>query len=320
MTARSGRQSFRYRDSAIDRMSPLPPQSMPMRLAAPRTLAATLLLAAAAPARAQSPAADSTKDAPRTIEQIPDRWKDDDGLVIGQIGGTSDLGVSTWGGVGLTGVAVNGGWRPLKGKGLFRGFVLFTRGEGQAELARVYAVRGATTMQLPMKREFSTRKGQITVLGLLYFRKTPGVENGYQLFAFDNRDETVDYLRRTYPQLLAGHDGAEVVLAPGKYLGMEKLVAFRTALATYEARHAKRQGQFWLATRAGTIAEVKVVGDSVQLLRFLPPVTYQEPLLNTWDAQGALTFSSGTHRWRVANGAVEELPLPVNQQAARGSK
>lgn len=288
-----------------------------MRFAAHRTLAVTLLLAAAAPARAQGPAADSTKDAPRTIENIPDRWKDDDGLVVGQIGGTSDLGVSTWGGAGLTGVAVNGGWRPLKGNGLFRGVVLFTRGEGVSKLARVYARRGTSTSQLPIEREFSVKKGQITVLGLLYFRKIPGEERGYQLFAFDNRDEAIDYLRRTYPQLLAGHDGAEVVLAPGKYLGMDRLVAFRTALAKDAARRAKRPGQFWLATRAGTIAEVKVAGDSVQVLRFLPPATYQEPLVNTWDAQGALTFSSMTHRWRVANGVVEELSPPVDQQTAR---
>lgn len=293
-----------------------------MRLPGPRTCAALVLLAAAAPApaRAQTPTSDSSRAAPKVVEHVPERWNDDDGLVVGQIGGSSDLGVATWGGVGLTGVALKGQWRPLKGNGLFRGVVLFTKGDGESELARLYSTVGVSARQLPIGRAFASRKGQITVLGLMYFRKVPGDDKAYQLFAFDNRDETIDYLRRTYPQLLAGHDGAAVVLAPGKYLPMEKLVAFRTALATDEARRAKRQGRFWIAARAGTIAEVTVAGDSVQVLRFLPPVTYQEPLRNTWDGQGVLTFSSMTHRWRVVNGAIEALPPAVEERTARGGK
>jgi hypothetical protein len=152
----------------------------------------------------------------------------------------------------------------------------------------------------------------------MYFHKQAGTREGYRVLAFDNRDETMDYLRRTYPQLLAGHEGAEVVLAPGEYLPIEKLVELRTAVATNEARHAKREGQFWVAGSAGTIAEVKVAGDGVRVLRFLPPVTYHEPMLNSWDAQGVLTFASASQKWRVVNGAVESVPVEsVPKQASR---
>lgn len=284
-----------------------------MRLAASRSLAAALPLLAAASAGfsshalAQGPA-DSAMLAPKAIERIPERWEDEAGLVVGQIAGTWEFGVATMGGKGLTtGVAVKGA-RP-SGNGLFRGVVLFTRGQGEVTLSGAYASIGGLDQRLPIGRKFEAKPGQITVLGLMYFRKQPGTREGYQILAFDNRDETIDYLRRTYPQLLAGHESAQVVLAPGDYLPMEKLVELRTAVAKNEARHAKREGQFWVAGSAGTIAEVKAAGDSVQVLRFLPPVTYHEPMLNSWDAQGTLTFASATHRWRIVNDKVVELSL-----------
>jgi len=241
-------------------------------------------------------------------QKLPERW-DDQGLVVGQIAGSWDFGVATMGGDGLTtGVAVKGGGGRPAGNGLFRGFVLFTRREGEVTLSGAYASIGGMDQRLPIGRKFDAKKGQITVLGLMYFRKQADTREGYQILAFDNRDETIDYLRRTYPQLLAGHEGAQVVLAPGDYLPMEKLVELRTAVARNEARHAKREGQFWVAGSAGTIAEVKVAGDSVRVLRFLPPVTYHEPMLNSWDEQGTLTFASPSQKWRVVNGAVEDVP------------
>lgn len=300
-------------------MSPLPPQSMPVRVSSCRMLAAALpLLAAAAfghpvPALAQGPATDTNTLAPKVVERIPERWKDDEVLVVGQLAGTWGFGVATMGGKGLAaGVAVKGA-RP-SGNGLFRGVVLFTRGAGQVTLSGAYASIGGVDRRLPIGRTFEANRGEITVLGLMYFREQTGTREGYRILAFDNRDETIDYLRRTYPQLLAGHDSARVVLAPGDYLPMEKLVELRTAVATNEARHAKRQGQFWVAGGAGTIAEVEVAGDSVRVLRFLPPVTYHEPVLNSWDAQGVLTFSSMTHRWRVVHDRVEALPAEREAQ------
>jgi hypothetical protein len=281
-----------------------------MRRLAPRTLAAVACLTlAAAPAHAQGPSAGSTKDAPKpVVERIPDRWKDDQGLVVGQLAGTWGFGLATASVDDLAvGLAVKGGGR-LAGNGLFRGFVLFTRREGDVTLSGAYASVANWDMRLPIGRKFEAKKGQITVLGLMYFRKQAGTREGYQIFAFDNRDETMDYLRRSYPQLLAGHEGAQVVLAPGDYLPLEKLVELRTAIAKNEARFAKREGKFWVAGSAGTIAEVKVAGDSVQVLRFLPPVTYHEPMLNSWDAQGTLTFGSQSQKWRVVNGAVEAVP------------
>ena len=264
-----------------------------------RPLAAALLLAAAAsPSFAQAPA-----------ERIPERWNDAEGLVVGQLAGTWPLGVATMGGDGLdVGVAVKGGGGRPAGNGMFRGVVLFTRKPGDVTLSGAYASVGGMDRQLPIRRKLEAKQGQITALGLMYFQPQPGSREGYQVVAFDNRDETIDYLRRTYPQLLAGHDGAPVVLAAGDYLPKEKLVELRTSIAKSEARRAKRAGQFWVAGSAGTIAEVKVAGDSVQVLRFLPPVTYHEPMLNSWDAQGTLTFSSTTHRWRVVDGTVEALP------------
>jgi hypothetical protein len=282
-----------------------------MRLAASRSLVSAAGLLAVASAGYSSPAlaqelAGGAMVAPTVVERIPERWKDEDGLVVGQIAGTWQFGVATMGGKGLTtGVAVRGA-RPT-GNGLFRGVVIFTRREGDVTLSGAYASVGGTDQRLPIGRTFEVRRAQITVLGLMYFQKQAGTREGYRILAFDNRDETMDYLRRTYPQLLAGHASAQVVLAPGDYLPMEKLAELRTAVATAEARRAKREGRFWVAGSAGTIAEVKVAGDSVDVLRFLPPVTYHEPMLNSWDAQGALTFSSATHRWHIVNDTVVEL-------------
>ena len=241
-------------------------------------------------------------------QKLPKGW-DDEGLVVGQLAGTWDFGVATMGGDAVTaGVAVKGGGGRPAGNGLFRGFVLFTRREGEVTLSGAFASVGSMDQRLPIRRKFEAKKGQITVLGLMYFRRQTDAREGYQILAFDNRDETMDYLRRTYPQLLAGHEGAQVVLAPGDYLPMEKLVELRTAVAKYEARQAKREGQFWVAGSAGTIAEVKVAGDSVRVLRFLPPVTYHEPMLSSWDEHGTLTFAAPTQKWRVVNGAVEDVP------------
>ena len=283
-----------------------------MRLAAPRSLAALILATAAVPAaaRAQGVAEKSAATvAPRAIERIPVSWKGDEGLVVGQVAGTWDFGVATMGGDGITtGMAVKGGGGRPAGNGLFRGLVLFTRREGGVTLSGAYASVGGMDRHLPIGRKFDAKRGQITVLGLMYFQKQAGTREGYQVVAFDNRDETMDYLRRTYPDLLAGHESAQLVLAPGDYLPMEKLVELRTAVATSEARHAKRQGQFWVAGSAGTIAEVQVAGDSVRVLRFLPPVTYQEPMLNSWDAQDTLTFGAQSQRWRVVGGVVEDVP------------
>ena len=274
-----------------------------MRHATSRSLAAALLLAAATPALAQGPAA--------VVERIPERWKDDEGLVVGQLAGTWSFGVATMGGDGLeSGVAVKGGGGRPAGNGLFRGVVLYTRRGGESTLSGAYATVGGMDRILPIRRKLEAKPGHVTVLGLMSFQKDPGTREGYRIVAFDNRDETMDYLRRTYPQLLAGHDSTRVVLAPGDYQPKEKLVELRIAVAKHEARLAKRQGQFWVAGSAGTIAEVKVTGDSAQVLRFLPPVTYHEPMLNSWDAQGTLTFSSMTHRWRVVGGNVEQLPPP----------
>lgn len=243
-------------------------------------------------------------------QTLPTRWNEE-ALVVGQLAGTWGMGISTMGGEGIeAGVAVKGGGGRPAGNGLFHGVVLFTRREGEVTLSGAYASVGGMDRQLPIRRKFDVKKGQIIVLGLMYFQPQPGTREGYRILVFDNRDETLDYLRRTHADRLAGHDGAALVLAPGDYLPTEKLVELRTAIAEKQARQAKRSGQFWVAGSAGTLAEVKVTGDSVRVLRFLPPVSYHEPMLNSWDAQGTLTFSSATKRWRVVNGAVEVVPKP----------
>jgi hypothetical protein len=227
------------------------------------------------------------------------------GLVVGQVAGMSAFGLATSAAVP---VALTVGRFPPTGGSVHRGYVLFKRGEGNHKLTDLFGTNGRVVVHLPIGREFAVRKGEITVLGLMYFLQNPDDKKAFRVVAFDNREETIDYLRRTHPAVIAGHDSAAVVLAPGNYLPMERLVQLRTAVARQEARRAKRQGQFWVAGRAGTLAEVQVTGDSVQVLRFLPPATYQEPLRNAYDAQGVLTFASQTQQWRVVNGAVEEIP------------
>jgi hypothetical protein len=236
-------------------------------------------------------------------QKVPD-WAEE-GLVVGQVAGLSSFGVSTSAEVP---VAVTVGRRAPVGGSVFRGYVLFKQKEGDHELTDVFGSNGRAAVHLPLRREFTVRKGEITVVGLLYILQNPENPKAFGVVAFDNRDETIDYLRRTHPSVLAGRDSAAVVLAPGKYLPMARLVELRQAIARSEARRTKRQGQHWVAGRAGTIAEVNVAGDSVQVLRFLPPVTYQEPLRTSYDEQGVLTFASHHQTWRVVNGAVEEVP------------
>jgi len=263
---------------------------LPFAARALATVACLLLGAATATAHAQA---------------LPERW-DDEGLVVGQIAGLSHFGVSTWSNGTMAGVTV--GRRRLGAGSLYNGCVLFKRREGEHKLTNAYGVRTSSVLELPVGRELVVRKGEITVFGLLYFLPNPENPKAFAVVAFDNREETIDFLRRTYPTVLTGHDSAAVVLAPGNYLPMERLVQLRTGIARHEARRTQRQGQFWVAGRAGTLAEVKVVGDSVDVLRFLPPATYQEPLVNGYDEQGVLTFAAQAQKWRVVNGVVVGVP------------
>ena len=248
--------------------------------------AACVALAAATTARAQKP---------------PD-W-DDEGLVVGQVAGTSAFGLATSAEVP---VALTVGRRAPTGGSVHRGYVLFKHREGDVELKDLFGTDGRAVVHLPIGREFAVQKGAITVVGLLYFVQKPEDRKAFRVIAFDNREETIDYLRRTHPDIVAGHDSAAVVLAPGTYLPMERLVQLRTAIARQEARRTKRQGGFWVAGHAGTLAEVTVTGDSVDVLRFLPPVTYEEPLVNSYDERGVLSFAARARVWRVVNGKVED--------------
>ncbi len=229
-------------------------------------------------------------------QNIPENW-DDQGLVVGQIVGTDEYGLATSFAM-ETKLTVG---RQQPDGGVFRGLILFKRGAGEHELRSVY--QGAVS--LPIGRKFETKKGQITLLGMMFCVPDPQNKKEYRIVVFDNTDETLDFLRRVYPGVLAGHADAPVVLPQGNYLPKERLSALRRLEARDQARKTKRQGQFWVAGIAGTLAEVNVTGDSVQVLRFLPPVTYEEFLVNSYDDQGVLTFSSSKERWRVVNGGVE---------------
>jgi hypothetical protein len=235
-------------------------------------------------------------------QKVPEKWGND-GLVVGQIAGTAQFGLSI-GSEKWTKVRV--GRRNPDG-GVFRGLILFKRGEGEHELASIYSDVAGRGVAIPIGRKFEATKGQITVLGLMACIPNPENKKQYKIITFDNTDETLDFIRRTYPEVLEGHEGATVVRAPGDYLPKERLVLLRTGIARVQARKTGRQGQFWAAGIAGTIAEVHVKGDSVKVLRFVPPVTYQEPVFNTYDDQGTLTFSAYARKWRVVNGAVEEV-------------
>ena len=239
-------------------------------------------------------------------QKLPEEWSDD-GLVVGQIVGSSEIGFSTAGNRKMK-VTIGRRGREADG-GVFRGVILFKRDEGEHELRSLLDEIGTSWTALPIGRKFETKKGQITVLGLMLCVPSREKKGEFRLVAFDNTDETLDYLRRVHPTLLGGHESAPVVLAPGvAYQPKEKLVAIRTSVARSAARRSKRQGQFWVAGRVGTIAEVNVSGDSVEVLRFLPPVTYQEPLQTGYEADGALIMNTYSNKWRVAKGVVEEIP------------
>ncbi len=259
------------------------------------SLARALAAAAALTFGAASPAA---------AQKAPD-W-DEEGLVVGQVAGMSAFGMATSSEVP---VALTVGRRPPAGGSVFRGYVVFKHKEGDVKLTDLFGTNGRGVLHLPIGREFNVRRGEITVLGLMYFLPSLEDRKKFRVVAFDNREETMDYLRRTHPTVLAGHDSAAVVLAPGQYEPMERLVQLRAAVARQEALRTKRQGQFWVAGRAGTLAEVQVTGDSVNVLRFLPPATYEEPVVNRYDEQGAFTFVARARTWRIVNGVVEDVTV-----------
>ena len=249
---------------------------------------AVIILAAVAQAHAQDPS-----------DKLPVDWKDE-GLVVGQIVGGWSIGLSTAGDYTKPRVG-----RKEPDGGLYRGLILFKRGEGEHELKDLHNL-GFT---FPIGRKFTVRKGEITMLGMMAVLpdRRDSTHKKYTLAVIDNTDEIMDFLRRNYPSVLAGHEDAKVVLAPANWVPNTRLAAIRNRIAVSNARQVKRQGQFWVAGIAGTIAEVNVTGDSVRVLRFLPPVTYEEPITYGYDDKGMLTFAALRSRWRVVNGVVEPV-------------
>ena len=234
-------------------------------------------------------------------QEFPEKW--DEGLVIGQVVNTTAYGLIT-DLEGLTKITV--GRRDADG-GLSHGLIAFKAKEGMHELKNVYNAR----VVIPVGRKFEARKGHITVLGMMMLIPNPEKREQFRVVAFDNADETLDFLRRTHPGLLAGHENATILPGPGPYQSKERLVAIRANVARFEARKSRRTGRFWVPGIAGTIAEVDVAGDSIRVLRFLPPVTYQEPLKRTWHDHGMLMFGTYDRYWRVVDGKVEVAPAPT---------
>src|SRR5688500_8269286 len=95
-------------------------------------------------------------------QKVPEKWGND-GLVVGQIAGTAQFGLSI-GSEKWTKLRV--GRRNPDG-GVFRGLILFKRGEGEHELASIYSDVGGRGVAIPIGRKFEATKGQITVLGLM---------------------------------------------------------------------------------------------------------------------------------------------------------
>src|SRR5689334_13960942 len=156
---------------------------------------------------------------PLAAQKVPD-W-DEEGLVVGQVAGVSAFGLST---AAEVPVALTVGRRAPTGGSVHRGYVAFRHEEGDVKLTDLFGTNGRAVVHLPIGRQFAVQKGTITVVGLMYFLQKPEDRKAFRVVAFDNRDETIDYLRRVHPALIAGHDSAAVVLAPGDYLAMEKLV------------------------------------------------------------------------------------------------
>ena len=158
-----------------------------------------------------------------------------------------------------------------------------------------------STTSLKLNRPFSCGEGDIVFLGLAYYGPSGPI-------LFENSDESIAYLRKWFPQTLVGMESARLVRAPGKYLPYEKLQDLRKQLAAQRAFHLKRQGRFYVAANAGTLAEIEVSGSQVRVLQLLPPATYQDIAFNEYDETGSLQFSGiGTPKYRVVKGTVEQL-------------
>ena len=233
-------------------------------------------------------------------QKFPDKWNE--GLVIGQIINTTPYGLIT----DIEDFTKIGVGRRDADGGVSYGLVAFRAKEGMHELKNIYNAR----VEIPVNRKFEARKGHITVLGLMALMPNPENREQFRVVQFENTEETLDFVRRTHPGLLAGHEDATILPGPGPYLSKDRLVAVRRNVARIEARKSKKQGQFWVAGMAGTIAEVDVAGDSIRVLRFLPPVTYQEPLISKWEGDGTLHFGTYDRFWKVVDGKVEVAPAP----------
>src|SRR4051812_19255935 len=101
-------------------------------------------------------------------QKAPD-W-DEEGLVVGQVAGMSAFGLATSGEVP---VALTVGRRAPTGGSVHRGYVLFKHKEGDVKLTDLFGTNGRAVVHLPVGREFAVRKGEITVLGLMYFLQSP---------------------------------------------------------------------------------------------------------------------------------------------------
>jgi hypothetical protein len=100
----------------------------------------------------------------------------------------------------------------------------------------------------------------------------PNPENKkqYRIVTFDNTDETLDFIRRTYPEVLEGHEGATVVRVPGDYLPKERLVLLRTGIAAF--RRARPELEVGAVGPAGGRAS----GDSSALRGHAPQACLRE--------------------------------------------
>jgi hypothetical protein len=238
-------------------------------------------------------------------KEIPLEWQDQ-GLVIGELANGASIGFMN---LDHMDIAIDS---HTPSGGIFNSVVMFKRQPGEHMFSDIFVTGYAgpnmrRMTSIPIKRKFTTKANEITYLGMMFFMQEPTDKKKFRILIFDNRDEILPYMVKNYPDLMKGRESAPINRGEGPYLSKENLMEFRHELAKHQALKNKRQGKFFVAAPAGTLAEVEVKGTDVKVLRLLPPVTFMDIHFNQYDEQGNLSFKGvGPKLFKVINGEVQE--------------
>jgi hypothetical protein len=154
--------------------------------------------------------------------------------------------------------------------GLRGGHVVLALPPGEYSLEKWRARSGSYIYTLPYERKFKIEAGTITNLGLVVVLTDAKEKNKFFTVSLDNSREVRRYLEANYPQLTKQMSLDRMVMAPGKYLDRQHLMALRREVALREVtamvqNPTSRLGdKYFVFGDAGTIVSFRKKGDGFE--------------------------------------------------------